>query len=453
MIPRVAACALAACLLPVPLAAQSAPAAVSAPRAAERLTLASAIRLAVEHNVELQSAQLQVEKAEASLATARSRRLPTFDTEVSASQLLSPVEFSFPQGAFGTFPGTGPIPDTDTTVRMERQPIVYASTQIAQPITQLFRINLGVKSAALGRQLERERVRSARLSVTNAVKRLYYAVLQSRSALAALDADLTFSRELVRTMEVRLTERVVLPADTMDVKLRLAQKELTRTTTRHALAAQKEQLNRLLGRDIATDFDVEDVPTASLLETDAVAARARAVEQRPDVRQARLALKQAELDVRVANAARIPDISVAVSYTANVNMDVVPKNLASAGVQMKWEPFDWGRKRREVTSKAHTVAQARLAVRDAEDKAAIEVNTRLRAVAETRGQLEIAGLAQDVAREKLRVKTNQFTQQAALLPDVLGLRAEVETTNDRYQQALLAFWMAKADFEHAVGEE
>jgi outer membrane protein TolC len=451
MTTRVAACALAACLLPVHLAAQ--PVTPAATRPAERLTLAAAIRLAVEHNVELQSAQLQVEKAEASLATARSRRLPTFDAEVSASQLLSPVEFSFPKGAFGTFPETGPIPGTDTTVRMERQPIVYASTQVAQPLTQLFRINLGVKSAAVGRELERERVRSARLSVTNAVKRLYYALLQTRSALAALDADLTFSRELVRTMEVRLTERVVLPADTMDVKLRVAQQELTRTTTRNALASQKEQLNRLLGRDITTEFEVEDVPAASPLEIDAVAARSRAVELRSDVRQARLTLKQAELDTRIAQAGRLPDVSLAVSYTTNMNMDVVPMHLASAGIQVKWEPFDWGRKRREVTTKAHAVTQARLAVRDAEDKAAIEVNTRLRAIAESRGQLELASLAQAVAREKLRVKTNQFTQQAALLPDVLGLRAEVETTNDRYQQALLAFWMAKADFEHAVGEE
>jgi outer membrane protein len=451
MTTRVAACALAACLLPVHLAAQPAPA--SALHAAERLTLAAAIRIAVEHNVELQSAQLQVEKAEASLATARTRRLPTFEIEVSASQLLTPVEFSFPKGAFGTFPGTGPIPDTDTTVRMERQPTVYSTSQIAQPLTQLFRINLGVKSAAVGRELERERARSARLSVVSAVKRLYYAVLQTRSALAALDADLTFSRELVRTMEVRLTERVVLPADTMDVKLRQAQQELTRITTQNALASQKEQLNRLLGRGIATDFEVEDVPAASLLEADPVTARAQAVEQRSDVRQARLAQQQAELDVRAAQAGRLPDVSVAISYTTNVNMDVVPMNLASAGIQVKWEPFDWGRKRREVTSKLHTVVQARLAVRDAEDKAAIEVNTSLRAIAEARGQLQLAGLAQGVAREKLRVKNNQFAQQAALLPDVLSLRAEVEDSNDRYQQALLAFWMAKADFDNAVGEE
>ena len=33
------------------------------------------------------------------------------------------------------------------------------------------------------------------------------------------------------------------------------------------------------------------------------------------------------------------------------------------------------------------------------------------------------------------------------------LRAELAGSDDRYQQALLAFWTAKADFENAIGEE
>jgi outer membrane protein len=62
-------------------------------------------------------------------------------------------------------------------------------------------------------------------------------------------------------------------------------------------------------------------------------------------------------------------------------------------------------------------------------------------------------MAQVAVREKLRVKTNQYQVQAALLPDVLQLRAEQANSDDHYRQALLAFWTAKADFEHAVGEE
>jgi len=43
--------------------------------------------------------------------------------------------------------------------------------------------------------------------------------------------------------------------------------------------------------------------------------------------------------------------------------------------------------------------------------------------------------------------------QAALLSDVLNLRADLANSDDRYQQALAAFWTAKADFEQATGEE
>jgi outer membrane protein len=62
-------------------------------------------------------------------------------------------------------------------------------------------------------------------------------------------------------------------------------------------------------------------------------------------------------------------------------------------------------------------------------------------------------MAQATAREKVRVKTNQYQVQAAMLNDVLQLRAELASSDDQFQQALLAFWTAKADFELAIGEE
>ena len=150
---------------------------------------------------------------------------------------------------------------------------------------------------------------------------------------------------------------------------------------------------------------------------------------------------------------RIPDVSLALSYTSNVNMDVLPRNLSAAGVQVKWEPFDWGRKGRELASKDRTIQQARLAVREAEDRAVIEINARYRKLTETRALLQVAQLGQDASREKLRVRTNQFQIQSALLADVLHQKVELADSTDRYQQALLAYWTAKADFDQAVGED
>jgi outer membrane protein TolC len=435
-------------LLPAVAAAQTTNVTIT-----ERLTLDRAISLALENNRQIQSASLQVQKAGEDLENARSRRLPVFDIQGQASQLLTPVDFSFPQGAFGDFSGIGPIPATDTNVSVPKQLTYYFSSQVSQPVTQLFRLNLGIDSAVASQAIEQEHLRSQRLSVTNSVKRLYFAILQTESALDTTDQAIALYRELDRTLQVRVAQKVALRSDALDVQFRLAKEQLTRTTYENTLANQKEQLNQLLGRDVRTDFVVEPVSSLSISEIDLNAARTRALDNRPDVREARLKVEQADLDRRAKKAERIPDLSVAVSYSSYFNIDVMPTNLATAGVQLKWEPFDWGRKGRELASKTHAVEQARLAVRDVEDKVVVDVNTRFRTLAEKRALLNVAQMAQATSREKLRVKTNQYQVQAALLPDVLGLRAEQASSDDNYQQALLAFWTAKADFENAVGEE
>ena len=448
MTSRLAAFCLAALLLPVLAAGQPAPGSFT-----ERLSLETAVRLAVDHNRQLLNAQLQVEQAEDALAVVRTRRLPAFQTEVSMSQLVTPVNFSFPRGAFGEFPGTGPIPATETNVSVSRQPTAYVSSQISQPISKLFEIGVSIRSAAASRDIAQERARAEQMGVINQVKRLYFAILQTESALDADEEAIALYRELDRTLQVRVAQQVALRADALDVRVQLARAELAKTTRQNGLASQKEQLNQLLGRDVRTEFEVETVPVVSLLDIDLRAAQTRALESRPDVREAQLALERADLDRRLAAADRIPEVSLAASYMSNFNVDMLPRNLATVGFTAKWEPFDWGRTGREVANRTRAVQQARHNVRDAEDRALLEINSRFRTLAEKRALLVVAGMAQGAAREKLRVKTNQFQVQAVLLTDVLQLRAEVADVDDRYQQALLAFWTAKADFEHAVGED
>ena len=66
------------------------------------------------------------------------------------------------------------------------------------------------------------------------------------------DEAIALYRELDRTLQVRVAQKVALRSDALDVQFRLAQEELSRTTRQNALASQKEQLNQLLGRDVRT---------------------------------------------------------------------------------------------------------------------------------------------------------------------------------------------------------
>jgi outer membrane protein TolC len=437
-----------ALLLPTVVAAQTASIAPT-----ETLSLEAALRLAVDHNVSLQSARLQVEKANEDVAVARTRRLPSFDTSVTASELLTPVGFTFPAGAFGVYPETGPIPSTAMRITTPRQPTAYLSAQVSQPLSQLIGIGLGIRIAATGRDIERERLRAQQLSLMSSVKRLYYAILQTQSAVTTSADAIALYRELDRTVRHRVIQKVALRSDGLDVQSRLVQQEFELTRHMNTLASQKEQLNQLLGRDVRTVFEVERVPDMSLVDVALDAAQSRALRNRPDIEEARLKLKQAELDYRQKKSERIPEVSLSLSYTSYFNMDVLPRNLASAGVQVTWEPFDWGRTGRQLAARSHTISQARHSVREAEDRTILEVNNLFRKLTEARALLNVVHVAQETAREKLRVTTNQFQVQAALLSEVLQVRAEVSNAADRREQALLAFWAAKANLEHALGEE
>jgi outer membrane protein len=92
-------------------------------------------------------------------------------------------------------------------------------------------------------------------------------------------------------------------------------------------------------------------------------------------------------------------------------------------------------------------------VLETENRILTEVNGRFRGLQQTRQLLRVAELAQETARENLRVAENRFRVEKALLSDVLQAQASVAEADNQYQQALLAFWTAKADYEKALGED
>jgi outer membrane protein TolC len=171
------------------------------------------------------------------------------------------------------------------------------------------------------------------------------------------------------------------------------------------------------------------------------------------VKQARVKVEQAELSRRVAKADYLPDVGLALSYVSPINIEGAPRQIATAAIQASWEPWDWGRKGRAVAAKDLEIRQMRNSLRETEERALLEVNARFRKLEEMRVQLRAARLGQDAARENVRMRLTQYDVQAALLSDVLQTQSSLADSDSQYQQALAAFWTARADFERALGED
>ena len=430
------------------------PAQQSGAAAADLLTLDQAISLALRDNREVKNAQLGVGKADDDVAVARTYRLPKFEFNALAGQQLLSPDFTFTKGVLGNYPNVGPIPDRDTKMSTPSRPTAILLGQVTQPLSQLHRIRLNIKQAALATDIAREQLRGQEQTVINNVKRTYYAVVQTESALQSVRQALAFYRELERVTGDYVAQQVALKADDLEVKTRLAKIESEEMTVGNQLMTLREQLNQLLGRDIRTEFRVSGIPEPSMFETDLAAARTRALDQRPEIREARLRVQQAEVDKRVKKSEYIPDVSLAFTYASPRNFDeFVPKNFAAAGVSVNWEVFDWGRKRHQLAEKQKTIEQANNSLRDAENTVMIEVGTKLRDLQQAGQTLRVAKLRQDTARENMRVSINKYKLVAALLSDVLQTQATLADADYEYQKALLGFWTARAEYEKSIGAD
>lgn len=422
----------------------------SAPQYAESLTLDQAIALALRDNHAMKIAQLEVDKADENISAAKTFRLPSLHAYTLVSGNLADNKLEVPNPAANLFPGLGSF----FTLNDRRKPTAVFAASVIEPLTQQYRIGLNIKLEKVSRELAQAKLLQQQNETVDKVKKAYYAILQTRSSLSSVEEALKSYHELDKVTGDYVIQQAALKADHLAVQTRLAKVEYEQLELSNRFATQKEQLNTLLGRDVDTSFEVTGVPEFTSFETDLAAARKLALERRPELQQARLGIEQATLDRRIKKSEYIPDVSAGFVYLTPRNYaPVVPKNFANVGVVVSWEFFDWGRKKHQLAEKDKAVEQAKNALKETEDEVLIDVGDKLRKLQQSGQALRVARLAENSAKENLRVSTGQYKFQAVLLSNVLQSQASLAEATNEYQQALLAFWTAKAEFEKSLGED
>jgi outer membrane protein TolC len=422
----------------------------SAPASDESLTLDQAIVVALRDNHAMQIAKLEVERTDEDIAAARTFRLPSLHAYTSVSGNLANNELNVPNPANNLFPGLGPF----FTLSERRKPTAIFATSIIEPLTQQYRIGLNIKSQRVSREIAQAKLRQQQSETIDLVKKAYYAILQTRSALSSVEEAVKSYKELDKVTADNVVQQTSLKADLLVVQTRLAKVEYEQLESTNQLATQKEQLNTLLGRAVDTSFEVAGVPELTSIETDLAAARKIALERRPELQLARLHIEQATLDRRIKRSENIPDVSAGFVYLTPRNYaPVIPKNFANVGVVVSWEFFDWGRKKHQLSEKDKAIEQTKISLKEIEDQVLIDVGDKFRKLQLSAQALRVTKLEESSARENLRVSTGRYKLQAVLLSDVLQSQALLAEATHQYQRASLGFWTAKAEFEKALGED
>ena len=434
-------------------AAAQAQATPPASSSAPILTLDDAIAAALAGNPQVQARALDVTKAVDATDEARAARLPLLSAQLLGGVPLTPISFTIPRGTLGTYPGLGALPAANSKITTPQQFAGLFMASVTQPVSQLFKIGLGVREAEVGRSLASEGARASRDETIRQVRLAYANLAQLQSQLASAEAALASLTELAALTDRRLADETVLKQDDLSVKAKLGQQQYEVLVLRDTLDSDREAFNRLLGREIGVAFSVNPLPPIADENIDATTAEQQAIAQRPELAQARLQVQKAALEIRRTKADAWPDLSLQLNYLSFPNVNFLPANIAHLGIVATWQPFDWGIRRKKVAELTIAQQQASLAATDTEAGVRAEVRSANRQLAEARALVAAQGLAVETDRERLRVLMTRYHEDASLLADVLQAQAAMAASDAGYQQALAGFWAARANFDRAIGEK
>lgn len=273
-----------------------------APASGEPITLRQALRRAIEANPSTNQARTNVEQAEAQRRAARSSILPHLDLYGSATR--NSAEVTFGEGA-------------DATTILAENDWKY-SLQLSQPVFAGGRELRAIKQATLAIDLSKEGVRGSEDLTLLQTAANYLAVVQANELIDVETKNLELANK-----RRQQAEDFFEAGESTKVDVLRAVTAIKAAERRVAAARQfREESASRLRMNLAVDSPVgvkDPGLTLPPLPPDSELV-ARAEEQNPNVRQARIAYEIAKLETRKQRAGYLPIVTA----NATMNAQKVP---------------------------------------------------------------------------------------------------------------------------------
>ena len=414
-------------------------------RAQERvqLSLADALARAAEHSPLAVAARWEREGREADALGAAAAFLPQVSVELGGLRTDDPVAVfgtKLRQGRFGqadfaidalNFPS--PVTDMSTTLSVE------------QPVFQ--------PMALSGRRAARAGARAGRLAeertgqvVAFEVIHSYFGARLAADRVGVLEESLAAARQTLGQVEKLRREGVVTVVDEQLARSRASELEAALAASRAAAIASADLLLYLLGRE----------PGAAVELTDSLALVAAAPAdsaERADLRALRAGVEAQEANVLRARSQWLPAVGAFGSLGWHDNDFGVasgPRHW-TAGVVVRWSPFrglsDVGTLHRAQADRE--AARAELEVAERRTRAEVRAASAEREAARAGFAAAEAALLQ--ATQAARAATSRYAEGAAVITELLAIRAAESSQRLARLQALYQARVADAALVLAVG--
>lgn len=282
--------------------------------AAKQWSLRDCIDYALANNIKLQKAKIQEYSALEDVKQSQSALLPSLNLSTSQNVSYTP------------WPQQGRATVADGYVQSSVDKVYYNGSYSLSGNWTVWNGNKNRNNVKLNKvAAEQARLDSATTAnnVLEQIAQLYVQILYSNEAIAVTKESLKTSQTNEQRGKTMVEVGKMSRADLAQLTAQRAQDEYAIVEAESNLRNYKRQLKELLQITSDEEFDVAVPSTTDDMALEAVPALndvyAASLEQRPEIKNAKLGIESSDLGIKVAKAGRMPTVSLNAGVTTSTS--------------------------------------------------------------------------------------------------------------------------------------
>ena len=414
------------------------------------VTLEQALQVAYRNSRDLQTAQLQLEQAQAALREAQAQRFPTLSATTSYSR--STVN-TFNDGGTsvvgGVVTGGGNFTDTDSTLS--------GTVSLDYNLFTAGARRASIRAAREARQLQALQIEVVAEEIQLNITQAYYDIQEADETVRISRDNLNEALISFRDAEARERAGVGTRFDRLQAQVEVAN---ARQDLRNAISNQitsQRQLVDLLSLPPGVNVTAADpVEIAGRWQLSLAESVTLAYQNRAELEQQ---LVQREVDRqqrRVARASNRPQLSLSAQYQLQDNLDKTRSESSddndsfAISAQLSWQLFDGGASRAASRQEGIAIEIAETTFADTRESIRFEVEQAFFGIESNLENIETAQAAVQLAEESLRLARLRFQAGVGIQSDVIQAQTDLTEAEANLVTAILGYNRALVSIQRAV---
>lgn len=328
---------------------------------------------------------------------------------------------------------------------------------VTQPLFTGFALTTKRKIAALDIDIRKILREQAILDVIKQVKVAYLNILLARRALEVADEEVNQLQAHVHDAEQLYGQGIIPYNDLLKSRVALAQALQNKTKAKSNLDVAVSALNALLNREITSRTEIEELPPFTPGQYEITTLFKEALHNRPELKQLKIAIKQAELGIRLAKSSYYPQVFLNGRYERKGDDWEASHNTfsndhnTSVTLQLTWSLFEWGKRRAGIAEATHKKRALEEKMAGIKDSILLEVKQAYQDLKVAEENIHTATEALKQAKENFRITNLQYREGITTSTEVLDARTFLTQAEFNYHRALYGYRIAEAELKRAIG--